>query len=212
MRIAVNADSLATWFIAAMAATPGLLFDLVLDDQDHSADWLRRGEVSAAITGHSAPVPGCNAHPLGAMQYVASASPTFVAQWFPKGLTQAALAQAPCLIFNQKDALQHRWLKMQGAEDTMPPMHFLPSTQGFADAAIAGLGWGMNPLQLIQGALDTGHLEELNPGQARLEVPLTWQVSRIMAPALAHLTKAVLHCASAQLIPGAPQRSRREEP
>src|SRR5690242_16416575 len=42
LRIAVNADSLATWFVPAMAETSGFLFDLVVDDQDHSAEWLRR--------------------------------------------------------------------------------------------------------------------------------------------------------------------------
>jgi len=52
LRIAVNADSLATWFIPAMAGTEGFLFDLVLDDQDYSADWLRRGEVVAAVTSY----------------------------------------------------------------------------------------------------------------------------------------------------------------
>ncbi|MBL9054474.1 MAG: LysR family transcriptional regulator, partial [Tabrizicola sp.] len=41
LRIAVNADSLATWVIPALAATKGLLFDLVIDDQDVSQDWLR---------------------------------------------------------------------------------------------------------------------------------------------------------------------------
>ncbi len=59
IRIAVNADSLATWFVAAMAATRGVLFDLVLDDQDHSAEWLRRGEVSAAVTATLAAPQGC---------------------------------------------------------------------------------------------------------------------------------------------------------
>jgi len=39
--LAVNADSLATWFCAAMAPIEGLLFQLQIDDQDHSADWLK---------------------------------------------------------------------------------------------------------------------------------------------------------------------------
>ena len=82
LRIAVNADSLATWFIPAMAQTDGLLFDLVLDDQDHSADWLRRGEVVAAVTSHGEPVQGCNCHSLGALRYIATASPGFVERWF----------------------------------------------------------------------------------------------------------------------------------
>ena len=55
LRLAVNADSLATWVIPALAATEGFLFDLVIDDQDVSQYWLKRGEVQAAITAHPAP-------------------------------------------------------------------------------------------------------------------------------------------------------------
>ncbi|MEP4035971.1 LysR family transcriptional regulator ArgP [Pseudophaeobacter sp.] len=199
LRIAVNADSLATWFIAAMAATPGLLFDLVIDDQDHSADWLKRGEVSAAITSHSAPVTGCNAKPLGAMRYEASASPAFMENWFSKGLTPETLTRAPCLIFNAKDALQRRWLHRHFGQEITPPAHFIPSTQGFADAAQAGLGWGMNPVKLIEPALNSGTLVPLLPDSA-LEIDLTWQVSRVMSSALAPLTRAVLSSARQHLI------------
>lgn len=199
LRIAVNADSLATWFITAMAATPGFLFDLVIDDQDHSAEWLKRGEVSAAITSHSAPVAGCNAQPLGAMRYEASASPTFMTRWFREGLNPTRLAQAPCLVFNAKDGLQQRWIRQHFDQDITPPAHFIPSTQGFADAAKAGLGWGMNPVNLIEPALRSGALVPLLPNSA-LQVNLTWQVSRVMASALAPLTKAVLSSAKQHLI------------
>jgi LysR family transcriptional regulator (chromosome initiation inhibitor) len=199
LRIAVNADSLATWFIATMAATPGFMFDLVIDDQDHSAEWLKRGEVSAAITSHSAPVSGCNARPLGAMRYEASASPDFMEKWFSQGVTLDRLAQAPCLIFNAKDALQQRWIKKHFDRDITPPAHFIPSTQGFADAAKAGMGWGMNPVNLIEPALKSGELVPLLPDSA-LKVDLTWQVSRVMASALEPLTKAVLSSARQHLI------------
>ncbi len=43
-KLAINADSLATWFIEAMASVEAVLFDLVLDDEGHSADWLKQGE------------------------------------------------------------------------------------------------------------------------------------------------------------------------
>lgn len=199
LRIAVNADSLATWFISAMAATPGLLFDLVIDDQDHSTDWLKRGEVSAAVTSHSTPVTGCNAQPLGAMPYEASASPAFMQKWFGQGITPETLAQAPQLIYNAKDALQQRWVQQQFGRQITAPCHFIPSTQGFADGAQAGLGWGMNPVQLIEPALNSGALVPLLPNSA-LEVDLTWQVSRVMASALAPLTRAVLGSAKQHLI------------
>lgn len=111
VRLAINADSLATWFVPAMAAVEGLLFDLVLDDQDHSADWLRRGEVRAAVTSLAAPVQGCDCRPLGLLTYCATASPDFAARWFAQGVTAEALAVAPCLTFNAKDGLQTAWME-----------------------------------------------------------------------------------------------------
>ncbi len=191
LKVAVNADSLATWFVEAMAASDGVLFDLVIDDQDHSADWLKRGEVSAAVTAHGKVVTGCDAHALGAFRYVACASPAYMQRWFSDGITPKATSRAPCMVFNAKDALQRRWMEINVAPQLSPPTHFLPSTQAFVDAAVAGLGWGMNPLEFVRPLMDEGKLVPLLP-QTELMVPLTWQVSRVMAPALARVTRAVL--------------------
>ncbi|WP_230530793.1 LysR family transcriptional regulator ArgP [Microvirga roseola] len=203
LRIAVNADSLATWFVAAMAGTEGYLFDLVLDDQDYSAEWLRRGDVLAAVTSHGMPVQGCNCHPLGALRYAATASPAFIEHWFAGGLDEAAAARAPCLTFNQKDRLQSLWLRQALGVEMNPPLHWLPSSQAFVDAALAGLGWGMNPEPLVAEHLRTGRLVALMPDQL-LEVPLFWQQSRIVRPLLSDVTRSVLEAARAVLSPVRP--------
>ena len=203
LRIAVNADSLATWFITALAGVPDLLFDLVIDDQDHSADWLKRGEVSAAVTASGKPVTGCDCTPLGALRYVATASPAFVKHWFADGITTATLAQAPCLMFNARDGLQRAWMRARTGADIAPPTHYLPSTHAFIDAARAGLGWGMNPEPLVRGPLRNGRLVALDP-LSPLDVALDWQVSRVLASALAPVTDAITRAANAGLLPLAP--------
>jgi LysR family transcriptional regulator (chromosome initiation inhibitor) len=200
LRIAVNADSLATWFIPAMAETEGFLFDLVVDDQDHSAEWLRRGEVVAAVTSHGKPIQGCNCHPLGALRYLATASPAFVKRWLPEGLNQQSAARAPCLAFNRKDRLQAMWLRRALGADVRPPVHWLPSSQAFVDAALVGLGWGMNLETTVQEHIREGRLVALEPSEP-LEVPLFWQQSRIVGPLLSDLTRAVLSTARAMLSP-----------
>ncbi len=199
LRCAINADSLATWFIPAMAACPDILFDLVIDDQDHSADWLRRGDVSAAVTHGSKPVTGCDLFDLGALRYVATASPAYMSRWFADGPNTATLRAAPCLVFNAKDALQRRWLEINAEPALSPPAHFLPSSQAFVDAAKAGLGWGMNPLLLVEQELANGELVEILP-DTPLDVPLGWQVSRVMAAALEPVTRAVVATAAKYLI------------
>jgi LysR family transcriptional regulator, chromosome initiation inhibitor len=198
LRIAVNADSLATWVIPALAATEGLLFDLVIDDQDYSQDWLKRGEVSAAITSHPGPLQGCDTLPLGALRYHATASPAYIVNWLPDGVTKAALAQAPALTFSDKDRLQSAWLTAQFGPAFAFPTHRLASSQGFVDAALAGLGWGMNPEPLIARHLANATLTELIP-KTPLDVPLYWQFSRLTAPALAPLTRAMVEAATAIL-------------
>jgi LysR family transcriptional regulator (chromosome initiation inhibitor) len=199
LRIAVNADSLATWFVAAMAKTDGYLFDLVLDDEGYSAEWLRRGEVVAAVTAHGKPIQGCNCYPLGALRYVATASPSYVSRWFPHGLSEPSAARAPCLIFNQKDQLQILWLRQALGTELRPPLHWLPSSQAFVDAALAGIGWGMNPETLVSKHLRAGRLVALKPDQP-LDVPLFWQQSRIVGSLLANVTRAVLEAARATLV------------
>jgi LysR family transcriptional regulator (chromosome initiation inhibitor) len=198
VRIAVNADSLATWFVTAMAETRDCLFDLVIDDQEHSADWLRRGEVLAAVTASAKPVQGCDSTPLGALRYIATASPAFVRRHFPEGLDDASLARAPRLTFNSKDRLQMQWTRQAFGTEIASPTHWLPSSQAFIDAALAGLGWGMNPERLIAGHLRDGRLVALVPDQP-LDVPLFWQRSRIASSTLADITRAVLSTARAML-------------
>ena len=101
--IAVNADSLATWFapaVAAFAADAPVLVELAVDDQDHTAAWLRSGAVLAAVTGTTRPPAGFNSRPLGAMRYLAAASPAYVARHFAGGVGAVSLSRAPSLVFN----------------------------------------------------------------------------------------------------------------
>ncbi len=199
VRVALPADSLATWFIDAMARAEDILFDLVIDDQDHSADWLRRGDVSAAITVGGQNITGCDAIALGTLRYLPTASPGFMQRWFSDGVSAKSLAQAPCLTFNRKDNLQKSWIYAQTGSRFSPPSHFLPSTNAFVDAAIAGLGWGMNPESLVRRAIANGQICEVIP-DAPLDIELTWQIGRVLAPALAPLTQAVRRAATQQLI------------
>lgn len=202
LRIAVNADSLATWVIPALAATDGCLYDFVIDDQDVSQALLRRGDVSAAITSHPGPLQGCDTVLLGALRFRAAATPAFVARWFPNGITPEALMKAPSLSFSDADRLQDRWVgSLFGSNDRAPvlPYHRLASSHGFAEACRHGLAWGMNAEALVADDLKIGTLIELIPDTA-LDVPLYWQFTRLAALALAPLTAAITKATKTALI------------
>jgi LysR family transcriptional regulator (chromosome initiation inhibitor) len=67
------------------------------------------------------------------------------------------------------------------------------------DAALADVGWGMNPLLSVQEHMDKRRLVELVPGRA-LDVPLYWQVAQQPLPDLERLTRSVVAAAGQALL------------
>ena len=201
--IAVNADSLATWFapaMAAFAADAPVLMEVAVDDQDHTTEWLRSGAVLAAVTGTARPAAGCNSRPLGAMRYLAAASPAFVARHFASGVGAGSLAKAPSLVFNTKDELQARWVRRLCHRHVELPRHTLPSPQAFVIAAVAGMGWGLQPQALVASHLKDGSLVEL-VRDSPLDVLLHWQHARAASALVDTLSRQVLSTARAALLP-----------
>ncbi|MCS6758816.1 MAG: LysR family transcriptional regulator ArgP, partial [Candidatus Devosia euplotis] len=165
--VTVNADSLGTWFLPAMAAftqQSDVLLNIAVDDQDHTADWLRRGRVLAAVTSMAKPVARCSVAALGQLRYVATASPEFISRHFADGVTADAMVHAPVITFNHKDMMQQDWLAANFASTLAPPTHWLPSTQGFIEACLLGMGWSLNPINLVQANIEAGRLVGLIPG------------------------------------------------
>lgn len=175
--IAVNADSLSTWILpplARVAARAPVTFDLVRDDQDHTANLLASGTVMAAVTSDATPVPGCTSTPLGRMRFRAYATPAFAAQWFPDGPTATALDRAPRLEFDRKDTLQARFARRLARRASNPPCHYVPASADFAVATRLGLGWAMLPAAHSTDAVQADELVDLAPGR-HLDIPLHWQ-------------------------------------
>ncbi|WP_024286993.1 LysR family transcriptional regulator ArgP [Cellulomonas sp. KRMCY2] len=193
--VAVNADSLSTWFPAAIAELPiRARLDLRREDQDHSAELLRDGSVMAAVTADPQAVQGCRVRPLGAMRYLPVGSPSYVTQWFGGGLDPAALAVAPLLTFNRKDALQVRFLRQVSRRPLEPPVHYVPSSSAFVELVRRGLGWGMVPDVAAAPLLADGELVVLAPGR-HLDIPLYWQHWKLESAVLDALTTSVVAAA-----------------
>ncbi len=195
LRLAVNADSLSTWFMPAAVALSGQqwLLDLSLEDQDHTAERLRQGDVLAAVTALADPLPGCRSVPLGCMDYLAVATPSFVQRHFAEGLHAEALTRAPCLSYDRRDQLQSRWVAQVLAATPPLPCHWLPSNDVYLAACRSGMGWGMCPRHLVQAEVDEGELQVLS--EAPLSVPLFWQATAQAWPLLEPVTQAVLDAA-----------------
>jgi LysR family transcriptional regulator (chromosome initiation inhibitor) len=197
--IAVNADSLGTWVLPALAPLAGAMcFDLHRDDEEHTAALLRAGTVVAAITTDPDAVAGCSVTRLGSMRYRPMAATSFVRRWFPDGPTPEALARAPVVLFDRKDDLQHRYLRARGVDDARPSTHYVPATADFLTAVRGGLGWGMLPDQQTHPDEGSDVLVELDPAGA-VDVTLHWQQWKLRSPSLDRAAAAVLAAARRHL-------------
>ncbi len=189
--LAVNADSLATWFVEALAATgPGLTFDIRRADQTRTAELLRDGTVMAAVTASAQAVSGCTVHRLGRMRYRPRASAAFAARWFPDGVSAQALAAAPVVLYDREDPLQDQYLRRRSRRRLSPPRCYVPGSGAFVDAVRRGLGWGMVPD--LQAGTSGGAvaLVEFDP-RAVIDVPLYWQQWQRSSAALERVSAAV---------------------
>ncbi|WP_448720924.1 LysR family transcriptional regulator ArgP [Microbacterium natoriense] len=169
--LAVNADSMATWFLpplARLSAAHDIDFDLHRDDQNFTARLLESGTVMAAVTSEAAPVAGCSVSPLGVLEYRAMAERGYADRWFADGASREALRRAPFVDFDRRDALQHEWLEAMGVPHHGVPRHYVPASHDYALAVQIGLGWGMVPvLQESAGLVPLGG--------PTLQVALHWQ-------------------------------------
>jgi len=196
--VAVNADSLATWFrdvLAEVAGSTDLTLHLVVEDQAYSAELLRSGEALAAVTSDPRPVQGCRSEHLGFLRYRPAATPALAERW--RSGRGSDWQRMPVVVFNAKDGLQHDLLRDRGV--TAPDVvHLVPTSADFHEAVRLGLGWGMLPEPQLLPDLDAGRLVTLG-GRAHQDVHLHWQRWRIDSAALRSLTDDVRRAASAGL-------------
>ena len=177
LSVAINADSVASWFlpgVAALLQRHRLLLEIMIDDQDHTHDALKSGDVIGCVTTLAQPMRGCVAEPLGIMRYRCVAAPVVVQRCrTPRGaVSPHKLLAHPAIIFNRKDALQDAFLLQHfGLRQPNYPRHFAPAVDAFERAIELGLGWGMVPEQSLSGRPG---LVEVLP-DATVDVALYWQ-------------------------------------
>lgn len=202
IRVAVNSDSLATWFpelIKQAGSKLNLIFDIIPDDQEHTAERLQSGEALAAVTTQSIPLPGCRRVPLGSMAYVGAATPAFSAKHFPEGPSLEALLNSAHIVFDRKDMLVNQWLINAFGASARLRGHLVPSFSGYLACCLNGTGWGVVPRSSVESHFEEGSLIELMPG-ASVIVPLYWQSTTPDSDIMKVLSSTVAQVARRHLI------------
>ena len=193
--IAINADSMVTWFVDAVADKAEQnrwLLDLIVEDQDETLRLLKTGEVIGCITTEPQPPQGCKCEPLGTMRYRCVATKEFVERYFSAGYNSQAIEGAPAVTFNSKDRLHDEfltecWSEFQGAY----PKHRFPSTGTFLRAIRMGLGYGLVPDLMLGDQINSGELVDLKPKHS-FGVDLYWQCWGVDTPLVKELSSIII--------------------
>lgn len=196
LRIALNADSLATWWTACVAEycrKQNILLDIVVEDQDVGLKRMRDGEVSGCICSSEKPVQGAKAIYLGSLIYKAYASQDYINEHFNNGLSHSALSTAPAIIFGPNDKLHTKFLSKLDYLGSFP-YHICPSSEGLVKMVTAGVGYGILPeIQVTQEV--ENNLLILLTKKNFVEVPLYWHYWRQGGSLLEGLTRQLLNTA-----------------
>lgn len=184
--VAVNADSLATWFgpvLKRLAVRRDLSCEFVRADEHQSAKLLKQGTVSAAVTTQAEAMQGCASQKLGTTRYFAVAAKGLVEQQGTKPGEQLQLADLPVVNFDRDDPLQRDLReRLTGSRRWSPnvPVHYVPDSSQFARAIQAGMGWGMIPEIQLRELSGVRILEH----SWFVDVPLYWQRWTVSSKAL----------------------------
>lgn len=175
--IAINRDSLDTWFLKLMEEKKifdNILLEIIADDQELTINYLKNGMVSACLSTCEKEILGGSIYFVGNMEYVLAGSPQFVRTYFSKGTPKQCLKKAPAIIFDKNDKLHERYLeKYFGMNAKELQYHVVPSVQGFKKFALMGYGCALIPKIDMQNELNKKQLVEIYPDKV-WNIPLYW--------------------------------------
>lgn len=175
--LAVNADSIATWFLDAISPILKnhlVELNLLIASGTDTTDKLRSGEAIAGLTNVSTPLPGYKTEKLGTMNYILVASKEFQCRYFSKGVTKTSLKMAPSITYDHKDNMHDKFIsKHFDVKANEYYSHRVSSSEAFVDLTKRGLAYCLIPELQIKDELESGELINIYP-QAPLIEPLYW--------------------------------------
>ena len=202
VKIAVNDDSISSWFTDVVVGTQGVnsryFLDLVKTDLKDSIQLMADAKISAAISRSNSPLMGYTCYPLGQHIYRATASPDFIIRHFSDGVTVDALINAPGIRFDTDDEIRRQWIANAVGHEIEAPATNIHSAHGITKICIEGAAWGMSPALLVDKHIKSGELVELVE-DCFLVQDLYWHVDELTSEMLSPLTDAVRASARAQL-------------
>ncbi len=177
LNIAVNADSVATWFFEVMTSLLKVYpieLNLLIDNETRTAQKLKSGEAIAAVSSQKAPLPGYQSFLLGQMEYILVGTEQFRQRHFADGITAQALTKAPGVSFDPTDDMHIRFIEHHyGLPAGSYPRHTVRSSEAFVALAKQGVAYTLLPKLQIANELKSGELINLLPEKSHTQT-LYW--------------------------------------
>lgn len=177
LSIALNRDSLETWFLKNLQQIDimdNITLNIIADDQEKTLAYLRQGMVSACLATSKTPITGGVAHYLGDMAYHLVCSPDYAQRYFYSRKQSEWFRDSVALQFDNNDHLHQKYLdKYFSNHDVEINYHVIPSVYGFKSYALQGYGYGLIPKIDIEPELQNKTLIDLLPNQT-WRIPLYW--------------------------------------
>jgi LysR family transcriptional regulator (chromosome initiation inhibitor) len=202
--VALDADSLSTWFgaaLPALLAPPRCQLDLQLADTEQALRLVREGAVFGSVSGAPQGLAelggGTSSTPLGLMRYVCVATKGFAAHWFGDGFSLEAARLAPAAVSpsNFLAVYLGQQLGLRGSF----PHHVMPSAASVQTCIAGGLAYGLLPELSALSLLNTDRLVDLHPGHTH-DVDLYWHAWNIDTPYTRTLSEHIVDTARRHLL------------
>jgi len=203
LAVAVDADSLGTWFghaLAPLLSPPRCQLSVQHADSEHALQLVREGAVFACVAGDdigAESATGTTSTPLGMMRYNCVATPAFAGHWFGDGFSAEAVTLAPAVVSERK--LLARFLAQQMGISMPFPHHTLPASGALENCITDGVAYGLMPELHALSQIATGQLVDLTPGKTH-GTALTWHAWNIDTPFTRTLSEHVIETAHRYLL------------
>ena len=195
LSIAVNNDTLATWFIEVLcqfSAENKTKLHIKAADQAKTRALLQTGEVIACLSQTGTPVSGGDSAFLGNMHYELVATPQFIETHLKGDLSTESVLNSPSLIYDEHDELWGRYQdECLNVKADIRNSHAYPSSHGFVELVMGGTVCALVPSVQIKEQLKNKQLVSLFPDKV-LTLPLYWHWYKLNTPVLDRLTKVIL--------------------
>ena len=194
--VAFNIESFHMWFsqcLVEFTKNTKVLFDLSLEDQEHTLNLLRETKVLACVSSEKAPAQGCRSDRIQDLVYVCVATKEFIKEYDLIIDKRSKILAAPTVVYGQHDRIHEKFLsELIGTKKTPPYIaHTIPSISGILDQVEHSTAYAVLPEKMVLEKLQSTKIIDLFP-RSRLKVPMFWHSVQTEIPILKELTEVVL--------------------